>query len=243
MSAARPRLRAWAVAAAIGLVAAGAAPAEAGQAPGPRVDIHSAAMLAPDGGSITVTVLASCPERWSVVDASVSVTQPQASGRASFPLTCIGSWRSFTVAVPSSGGTFDLQDAQVAASVVIKRGKTDRAQDADTVDVQPGVFVQLAETAQLVDGGAAALIDVTTACPVGTTGRQSNVVVSQNQTYGVGSYQVVCDGQRHTATVRAALVQGSAFQTGNANALTFADVDENGTTFTGVDEGPIQIVS
>jgi hypothetical protein len=238
----RPRIRALVVAAAIGLLGAGATPAEAGQAPGPRVDIHSAALLAPDGGSITVTLLASCPERWTVVEAVVSVTQPQASGNASFPLTCIGSLRSFSVAVPSSGGTFDLGNAQVAASVLIKRGRTDRAQDAEVVDVQPGVFAQLAETARLESGGAAVLIDVTTACPLGANGQQSSVNVSQGQTYGGGSYLPVCDGQPHTVTVRVSAIQG-VFRAGDAQALTFANVEHEGMSFSGVDEGPIQIVT
>jgi hypothetical protein len=239
---ARPRIHALAVAAAIGLFGAGGAPAEARESPGPRVDIQSAAWLAPDGQSITVTLLASCPERWTVVEAVVAVSQPQASGQASFPLTCIGSLRSFTVSVPSSGGTFELGDAQANASVVVKRGRTERAQDAEVVDVQPAVFVELADTARLESGGGAVLIDVTTACPVGANGQPSRVNVSQGQASGNGSYLPVCDGQRHTVTVRVPASQG-VFQLGNAQALTFADVEHEGMSFSGVDDGPIQIVA
>src|SRR5215207_5465448 len=95
--------------------AAGAAtPAEAGQfTAGPTIDIHSAARLAPDGASMAVDLLASCPERWTVVEAVVAVSQPQASGGASFTFPCIGSIRPFTVVVPSSGGTFELGEALV----------------------------------------------------------------------------------------------------------------------------------
>jgi hypothetical protein len=239
---ARPRIRALAIAVAIGLLGAGGAPAEARLSPGPRVEIQSAAWLAPDGQSISVTLLASCPERWTVIEAVVSVSQPQASGQASFPLTCIGSFRSFTVSVPSAGGTFELGEAQANASVLIKRGRTDRAQDAAVVDVQPAVFVDLAETAQLESGGGAVLIDVTTACPVGANGQESHVNVSQGQTSGNGTYLPVCDGQQHTVTVRVTAFRG-VFQTGDAQALTFADVEHEGMGFSGVDDGPIQIVA
>jgi hypothetical protein len=236
----RPRIRAFAVAAVIGLLGSGGAPAEARVSPGPIVDIHSAAGLAPDGQSITVQLLASCPERWAVVEAVVVVSQPQASGQASFPLTCIGSLRPFSVTVPSAGGTFELDDAQVNASVLIKRGRTEQTQDAQVVDVQPAVFVDLAETASLESGGAAVSIDVTVACPVGANGQQSRVNVSQGQASGNGSYLPVCDGQQHTFTVRVQAFQG-VFQAGAAQALTFADVEHEGTGFSGVDEGPIQI--
>jgi hypothetical protein len=49
----------------------------------------------------------------------------------------------------------------------------------ETLDVQPTVLVELGETAQLETGGGAVAIDVTVACPVGTTGLQSRVNVSQ----------------------------------------------------------------
>ncbi len=239
---ARHCIRALILAAAIGLVGAGGAPAEARQSPGPVVDIQSAAGLAPDGQSITVQLLASCPERWTVLEAVVAVSQPQASGQASFPLTCIGSLRPFTVTVPSGGGTFQLGEAQANASVLIRRGRTERAQDAEVVDVQPTVFVDLADTARLDSGGGAVLIDVTTACPVGANGQQSYLNVSQGQTSGNGSYVPVCDGRRHTFTVRAQASQG-VFQAGNAQALTFVNVEHGGNGFSGVDEAPIQIVT
>jgi hypothetical protein len=153
----------------LGLVAA-VAPAGARVASQPTVEVQSVAGLAPDGRSIGVQVLASCPERWTVVEAVVTVSQPGASGRASFPLTCIGSVRSFAVTVPSAGGAFQLGEAQVTASVVINRGRTMRADDSQLVLVQPTVLVELAETARPESDGAAVVIDVTVACPAGTNG-------------------------------------------------------------------------
>ena len=58
-----------------------AAPAGARVAPEPMVDIQSVAGLAPDARSIGVQVLASCPERWTVVEAVVTVSQPGYRGR------------------------------------------------------------------------------------------------------------------------------------------------------------------
>jgi len=240
---ARHRVRTFALTGVIVLLGAGAAaPAGARLAPRPSVDIQSSAGLAPDGQSMTVQVLASCPERWAVVQALVTVSQPQASGQASFPLTCISSPRMFTVVVPSTGGTFQLGEAQATASVVIKRGKTERAQDSEVLLVQPTVFVDLADSAQLASGGGAVAIAVTVACPVGANGQPSYVNVSQGQTTGNGSYVPVCDGSRHTFTVRVQASQG-VYQAGGAQALTFANVEHGGIGFSGVDEQQVQIVS
>ncbi|SRR6266508_3499906 len=241
---ARYRVRALILALVIGLLAVGAAaPAGAAPSPAPVVDVQSARGLAPDGASITVQVLASCPERWTVIEAVVAVSQPQASGSASFPLTCIGSLRMFTVVVPSTGGTFQLGEAVANASVTIKRDKTESARDSELIQVQPTVFVDLANTASLESGGGAVSIDVTVACPTGANGQLSYVNVSQGQTTtGNGTYVPVCDGQRHTLTVRVQASQG-LYQPGAAQALTFANVEFEGNGVSGVDESSVQIVS
>ncbi len=226
----------------VALVAA-AAPAGARVTPEPTVDIQSVAGLAPDGRSIGVQVLASCPERWTVVEAVIAVSQPGASGQASFPLTCIGSLRMFAVTVPSAGGAFQLGEAQLTAFVVISRGRTGRADDSQVVPVQPTVLVELAETAQLESGGGAVVIEVTVACPAGTNGLQSSLVVSQGQAMGFGTYVPVCDGSRHTFTVRVEAFQG-LYQAGIAQALTFANVEYAGENFYGIDDdGSLDIVS
>ena len=226
------------------LAALSATPAGARFQEPPTVDIHSAALLAPDGRSINVNVLASCPERWTVVQAVVRVSQPSGSGQASFPLTCIKSVRSFWISVPASIGSFQLGSAQVTASVVIQRGNTARADDSQIVTVDPTVLVELAESAQILDGGAAVLLDVTVACPVGTTGRESGLVVSQaGRVMGTGRYTPICDGSRHTFTVRVQASQG-VYEPGIAQALTFADVEFGGQVFSGVDDdGALDLVT
>lgn len=228
--------------AALAVLATGAATAEARLSPGPIVEIHSAGGLAPDGSSISMQVLASCPERWTVIEAVLAVSQPQASGQASFPLTCIGSLRSFRVVVPSSGGAFELGEALATASVTIKRGRTERVQSSQAVLLQPTVEVALADTARVESGGGAVLIDVTVACNPGVTGLESFVNVSQGQTTsGNGPYVPVCDGQRHTFAVRVAASRG-AFAEGGAQALTFTYAEHEGVGVFGFDEGPVQLV-
>jgi hypothetical protein len=226
------------------LAALSATPAGARFQEPPTVDIHSAAGLAPDGRSINVNVLASCPERWTVVEAVVRVSQSSGSGQASFPLTCIKSVRSFWISVPASIGSFQLGSAQVTATVVIQRGKTARADDSQIVTVDPTVLVELGESAHILDGGAAVLLDVTVACPVGTTGRESGLVVSQaGRVMGTGRYTPICDGSRHTFAVRVQASQG-VYEPGIAQALTFADVEFGGQVFSGVDDdGALDLVT
>ena len=155
------------------------------------------------------------------------MSQPQASGTAPFPLTCTGLAKPFTVIVQSTGAPFRLGEAQASAVVRIQRGRTEQAQDSQIVQVDPTVLVELADFASLVGGGEAVLIDVTAACPVGSNGQESYVNVSQGQALGNGTYVPVCDGQRHTFTVR---VGGRGlFRVGNARALTFASSTREAT--------------
>jgi hypothetical protein len=231
----------------IGLVwsfaAIGASPALAAPSQGPTVDLGTGAGLAPDGRSLVVDVIASCPERWIVHQATVTVSQTQATGQGSFPLTCIGSARPFRVTVRSSGAAFRLGQAQASALVVITRGgRTQQARDSEVVSVDPTVTVDLADRAVLSESGAAVLIDVAVACPVGANGQGSYVSVSQGETRGNGNYVPICDGAGHTfrVTVRATL---GLYRLGAARALSFAFVEEGGDSFSGVDDQPIQIVA
>lgn len=239
-------LRVLALAGAVLALGAGAAvPAEARPDPRPTVDLHTAAPLAPDGRSLTVQLFVSCPERWTVTQAAVRVTQPQASGQASFTFPCIGPFpRGVTVTVPATSGTFSLGRAQAAATVVVARGgRTQQAQDSDSLFVQPTVLADLAETARIDGDGSAVTIGVTVACPVGAIPQQSYVNVTQGQTAtGNASYVPVCDGAPHTFTLRVPASSGT-FVPGAARALTFAVVEHDGIGTAGVDDVPITLVS
>ena len=69
-------------------------------------------------------------------------------------------------------------------------------------------------------------------------------MVSQaGQVMGVGTYTPVCDGSRHTFTVRIVASEG-VYQLGIAQALTFADIEYAGEVFYGIDnDGALDIVS
>ena len=219
------------------------APAGARFQEAPVVDIQGVAGMSPDGRTIGVTVLASCPERWTVVEATVTVSQPSGSGQASFPLTCIMSMRSFSIAVPATTGSFQLGEAQVSATVVIKRGKTARADDSEVLRADPTVLVELASSGQRVDDGRAVVLDVTVACPAGTAGQQSSLVVSQSPVIiGSSTYTPICDGSRHTFTVRVE-ADSNLYQPGIAQALTFAQIEWQGEVFYGIDDdGALELV-
>jgi hypothetical protein len=230
----------------IGLVglAIAAAPAAARTRATPRVDVQPVAGLAPDGRSMIVQVLASCPERWTVVEAVVRASQPDASGEASFPLTCVGHLRYFFVSVPVATGTFQLGDVLVSASVVVERGKTARADDSLLIPVQPLVLVELADFARLESGNDAVVIDVTVACHAETTGLESRLVVSQGRTLGVGLYTPICDGAPHTFSVRVEASQGVYNPAFVAQALTFANTEHAGQIVYGIDDdGSLELVS
>lgn len=175
-----------------------------------------------------------------MVEAVLTVAQPQASGSASFPLTCTGSFALFGVAVEAVGGTFELGEAQANGTVVIKRGRTDRAEDTKTVTIQPTVFVDIADNAQLEGGGSALMIDVTVACPVGASGDDSRLGVSQGQATGHGIYFPVCDGTLHTLAVHVQATRGS-FVAGSAQAGTFALIAWRDQGFGGFDEQFVRI--
>lgn len=225
------------------LVAAGVGTADARRPSPATVDLASSALLAPDGRSLTTSVIASCTERGTVLEARVTVTQPQASGSGTFALVCIGPFpRSFPVTVSATSGTFALGPAQATATVVVQRGRTEQAQDSAVVELEPSVAVDLAATATLLASGDAVSIDVTVACAPGPVGLQSYVAVSQDNVVGRGFYEPVCDGSPHTFTVTAA-TSGGTFHAGDARSLSFADVEWNGRFFTGVGDEPLQIVS
>jgi hypothetical protein len=191
---------------------------------------------------MTTSAMASCAERSTIQEARVTASQAQASGDGAFAPACIGPFpRSFPVTISSRSGVFALGSVQATATLVVQRGKSERAQDSETLELQPAVVVDLADTARLVNGGEAVSIGVTVACPPGPLGLQSYVAVSQGNVVGRGFYEPVCDGAPHTSTVAAVANEGT-FRAGDARSLSFADVEWNGSFFTGVGDEPLRIV-
>ena len=105
------------------------------------------------------------------------------------------------------------------------------------------MLVELAESGRLESGGSGIVLDMTVACPAGTTGLPSGLNLSQaGRVSGNGAYRPICDGARHTFAVRVQASQG-VYEAGIAQALTFANVEFEGQVFVGVDDdGALELV-
>jgi len=115
-----------------------AAPADAARKPTVIVAIASTAVLSPSGQSATLEITARCARRWNVLEALVTISQPQTFGMGFFPLTCTGRRQTFAVAVPAQGEVFQPGEAQGSAFVLIERsGRTQQAQDSRVVQIVP----------------------------------------------------------------------------------------------------------
>jgi hypothetical protein len=115
-----------------------AAPAGADRKPKVTVEIAPTATLAEGGQAVIVEVTASCPRNWQVLEALVTVSQPQASGMGFFPLTCTGRSQTFTVTVRSFGAAFEPGEALASAFLLIlRRDQTQQAQDSAVLQILP----------------------------------------------------------------------------------------------------------
>jgi len=201
------------------------------------------ASLAPDGRSISLNSLTQCDSKATILDAHVSVTQPQASsGVASFTPRCARIPYVVAVTVPSLDGSFQTGEAQVSAVLLVREGRTEEVRDSALVRVRPSVSVRLADEAVLDGGGEAVRIDVTVTCPVASNAQGGLVSIYQGQVVGRGSFgPTACDGLPHTLSVRVD-ASGGLFQVGSAEAEAFTAVEEGGDFFPGGDLLTIRIV-
>ncbi len=163
----------------VGLLVAGGAQVASAHRTALSVEIVSEqASLAPDGGSMTFDLSTVCDRGWTIVEASVSVTQPQASGTGSFTPNCGRIPYVVRVTVPATSGTFQTGPAEATAVLFVQEGPTKRAQDSATLRVRPDVSVVLADQAVL-EGDGAVRIEVTLTCPMSAVGRHCCIGGSQ----------------------------------------------------------------
>jgi len=223
------------------LVAGGAQAASAHRTPLSVVILSEQASLAPDGRSMTFDLETVCDPQWTIVEASVSVTQPQASGTGPFTPNCGRIPYVVRATVPATSGTFQTGPAEATAVLVVQQGRTKRAQDSATLRVRPDVSVVLADQAVLEDDGAVR-IDVTVTCPMSAEGQGGHVRIYDGRIVGTGTFgPTPCDTLPHTVSVRVASSEGP-FRVGSAEALASASVTEGGDVFPGSDLRTIQIV-
>jgi hypothetical protein len=104
--------------------------------PKASVEVADTAALAPDGRSVTIDITASCARGWQVLEAFITISQPQTSGTAGIPLSCTGRVQTLAVTVSSLGVAFQPGDAQASGFVLIeRRGRTQQAQDSVTIQL------------------------------------------------------------------------------------------------------------
>lgn len=241
-SALSQRVRRLTLAGLVGLlVAGGAQGASAHRTPLSVEIVSEQASLAPDGSSMTFYISTVCDRTWTIVEASASATQPQASGTGSFTPTCGRIPYNVQVTVPATSGTFETGPADVTVRLVVQQGPTKRAQDSATLRVRPNVSVLLADHGVL-EGDGAVRIDVTVTCPRSAVGQGGYVQIYDGQVVGTGTFgPTPCDTLPHTVSVRVASSEGS-FRIGSAQALASASITEGGDVFSGGDFITIQIV-
>jgi hypothetical protein len=225
------------------LVAGGAQAASAHRTPLSVEIVSDQASLAPDGSSMTFYLSTVCDRTWTIVEASVTVTQPQASGKGPFTPTCGRIPYNVLVTVPATNGTFQTGTGEATAVLVVQQGPKKRAQDSATLRVRPSVSVVLADRAVL-QGDGAVRIDVTVTCPMSAVGQGGSVQIYDGRIAGTGTFGATpCDTLPHTVSVRVASSEGS-FQVGTATAFASASVAEGGDVFGGSDDfRTIQIVA
>lgn len=238
------RIRSLVLAGLVGLLATGGAQvASAHRTPLSLRIISDQSTLAPDGRSMTFFLETVCDRTWTIVEASVSATQPQAIGQGSFTPICGRIPYNVQVRVPVTSGTFQTGSADVTAVLVVQQGPTKRAQDSATLRARPDVSVIMADPAVL-QGDGAVLLDVTVTCPMSAMGRGGFVQVYQGGIVGTGSLEPTpCDALPHTASVRVVPDGGGSFRVGTALALADATITEGGDFFGGSDFRDIQIDS
>ena len=199
------------------------------------------ALVAADGGSMTFDLSTVCDRTWTIVEASVSVTQPQASGTGSFTPNCGRIPYVVRVTVPATSGRFQTGSANATAVLVVRQGSTKHAQDSGALRVRPEVSVLLADRAVL-EGDGAVRIDVTVTCPMSAVGQGGSVTIYDGVVAGTGGFgPTPCDMLAHTVSVRVASSEGP-LRVGSAQALASASVTEGGDVFPGGDFRTIQIV-
>lgn len=224
------------------LVASGAQTASAHRTALSVEIVSEQALLAPNGSSMTFDISTVCDRTWTIVEASVSATQPQGSGTGSFTPTCGRIPYNVRVTVPATSGTFRTGPADVTARLMVQQGPTKRAQDSATLRVRPDVSVVPANQAVL-EGDGAVRIDVTVTCPMSAVGQGGDVTIYDGHVAGTGTFGATpCDTLPHTVSVRVASSEGP-FRTGSAEALASASVTEGGDVFPGSDFRTIQIVA
>jgi hypothetical protein len=207
------------------------------------IAIADTGTLEPSGVYANVDVTVTCPLGWSWVSGSLYLLHTdRAGGTGSFDATCTGTPQVGRARVVN-GNRFTLGSWNGQAYVRIARnGQEVQASSARPVRLEPGVTARIADQGQLTGtSGSGLRIAIAVACPIGATGSQSFITVTQGTASGTAAFTPTCDRSSHTHVLAIAASQG-AFQTGSASASATASVTWNSGTFSGADSRTIALL-
>ena len=211
--------------------------------PSISIAIAPSGTLEPSGEYANVDVTVTCPVGWTWVSGHLNLLHSdRAGGGGTFSASCTGTAqvaRSRAV----NGNRFTLGNWNASAYVTIARsGQTARADTARTIRLEPGVTARVADQGQLIGTtGGGVRLAIAVACPIGATGQQSSVTVTQGTAQGQASFSPVCDRFSHTVVLSLPASQGT-FQTGSAVANASVMVAWNGESFSGADNRTITVL-
>lgn len=214
-------------------------PAPSGSA---TVAIAPSGTLEPSGEYANVDVTATCPVGWSLSNGWLNVLQGDRGGGGTFSVSCTGSPQVAHVRVVN-GNRFQLGNWTASAFIVIQRnGQQTTATSTRTIRLEPCVTARVADQGQLTGTtGGGVRIAVAVACPIGASGQQSSVTVSQGTALGSASFTPTCDRFTHTVLLSLPASQGT-FHAGSAVGEAFVSVGWSGGSFSGADTRAITIL-
>jgi hypothetical protein len=196
--------------------------------------LSEGASITPNGRSMSFDIETVCDRRWTIIEATVSVTQAGASGSGPFTPTCGRIPYGVRVNVPASGAPFHTGSAEASVVLIVGQGRTKEARDTGSLRVRPDVSLQVADTGAL-QGDGSVVIDATVTCPMFAVALGGEVRLFDGTIGGTGAFgPTPCDAVPHTVSVRVASPQG-AFRTGSVMVYAFASIEEGGEVFTGFD--------
>lgn len=199
--------------------------------------------LEPSGEYLNVEVTVTCPEGWTWSAGYLYVLQNDRGGSGTFNASCTGTAQVARSRVVN-GNRFTLGSWNATAYVHIARsGQTATASSSRTIRLEPGVAARAADQGQLTGTtGGGVRIAVAVACPIGATGQESSVTVSQDgAALARAIFTPICDRFSHTFVLSLAASQGT-FHTGSAVANASVSVAWNGESFSGADTRAITLL-
>jgi hypothetical protein len=233
-----------AVALIIGSTAAtlAAKPPKPSPSPSVTVAIAPSGTLEPSGEYANVDVTVTCPVGWTWSYGRLYVLQGDRGGAGTFSGTCTGTPQTAHARVVN-GNRFQLGDWTATAYVgIVTSGQQATATSTRTISLKPGVTARIADQGQLTGtSGGGVSIAVAVACPIGATGEESSVTVSQETARGQAVFTPTCDRQTRSVLLSITASQGT-FHTGSAVAEAFVAVGWDGESFSGVDNRAITIL-